>query len=58
MVTQMFYNGFRDEMRERFGYDSDEDAEQHYQELLKKDQMEKAKFSCDKCGFTSKSKQD
>ena len=28
MVTQMFYDGFRDEMREKFGYDSDEDAEE------------------------------
>ena len=56
MVTQMFYDGFRDEMRDRFGYDSDEDAEEHYQELLKKDLLEKLKYSCDKCVFASESK--
>ena len=56
MVTQMFYDGFRDEMRDRFGYDSDEDAEEHYQELLKKDTLEKVKYSCDKCVFSSESK--
>jgi predicted RNase H-like nuclease (RuvC/YqgF family) len=56
MVTQMFYDGFRDEMRDRFGYDSDEDAKEHYQELLKKDLLEKLKYSCDKCVFASESK--
>ena len=33
MVTQMFYDGFRDDMREKFGYDSDEDDERNYQAL-------------------------
>ena len=55
MVTQMFYDGFWDDMRDKFGYDYDEDAENHYQELLKKDQMEKENFSFDKCVFSSKS---
>ena len=54
LVTQMFYDGFRDEMRNKFGYDSDEDAEEHYQELLKKDQLEKENNSWDKCVFASK----
>ena len=55
MVTQMFYDGFRDEMREKFGYDSDEEAEKNWQEILKKDELEKLKFTCDKCEFASKS---
>ena len=55
MVTQMFYDGFRDEMKEKFGYDSDEEAEKNWQEILKKDELERNKFSCDKCAFASKS---
>ena len=55
MVTQMFYDGFRDEMREKFGYDSDEEAEKNWQEILKKDELEKFKFICDKCEFARKS---
>ena len=54
MVTQMFYDGFRDEMRNKFGYDSGEDAEEHWQELLKKDQLEQEQYSCDKCDFATK----
>ena len=50
----MFYKGFRDEMRDRFGYDSDEDAERNWQEILKKDQQEKGQFKYDKYDFTSK----
>jgi hypothetical protein len=38
-------------MREKFGYASDEEAE----EMLKKDELEKFKFICDKCDFASKS---
>jgi hypothetical protein len=55
MVTQMFYDGFRDERREKFGYDSDEEAEKNWQEVLKRDELEKSKFTCDKCEFGSKS---
>ena len=55
MVTTMFYDTFKDEMKDGFGYDSDEEAEQNWQEILKKEQLEKDKFSCDKCVFVSKS---
>ena len=55
MVTTMFYDMFKDEMKDRFGYDSDEEAEQNWQEILKKEQLEKDKLSCDKCVFVSKS---
>ena len=37
MVKTMFYDTFRDEMKDKFGYDSDEEAEKHWQEQLKKD---------------------
>ena len=47
MVTTMFYDTFRDEMKDKFGYDSDEEAEKNWQE--------KEEFSCDKCVFVSKS---
>ena len=50
----MFYDGFRDEMREKFGYDSDEDAEEHWQELLRKEKLAQEKYSCDKCDFATK----
>ena len=55
MVTRMIYDGFRDEMKEKFGYDLDEVAEKNWQEILKKDELERNKFSCDKCVFASKS---
>ena len=54
MVTRMNYDGFRDEMKEKFGYDSDEEAEKNWQEILKKRDLERNKISCDKCEFTSK----
>ena len=41
MVTTMFYDTFRDEMKDKFGYDSDEEAEKNWQEILKKDQTER-----------------
>ena len=37
MVKTMFYDTFRDEMKEKFGYDSDEEAEKNWQEILEKD---------------------
>ena len=42
-------------MKDRFGYDSDEEAEKIWQEILLKDQLEKDKFFCRKCVFVSKS---
>jgi hypothetical protein len=36
MMTRMFYDGFRDEMRNKLCYDSDEEAEKNWQEILKK----------------------
>jgi hypothetical protein len=35
--------------------DLDEEVENNYQELLRKDQLGKEKFSCDLCAFVSKS---
>ena len=55
MVKTMFYDTFRDEMKDKFGYDSDEEAEKNWQEILAKEQREKEEFSCDKCVFVSKS---
>jgi predicted RNase H-like nuclease (RuvC/YqgF family) len=50
LVTTMFYDTFRDEMKDKFGYDS----EKNWQEILKKEQLEKEKFSCINCVFASK----
>ena len=41
LVKTMFYDSFRDEMRDNFGYDSDEEDEKNWQEILKKDKLKK-----------------
>ena len=51
----MFYDTFKDEMRDKFGYDSDEEAERNWQEILRKEKLEKKKYSCEQCGFIGKS---
>ena len=53
MAKTMFYDTFKDEMKDRFGYDSDEEAEACYQQLIK-DQED---ISCDQCSFVAKNKQ-
>ena len=50
----MFYDLFKDEMKDKFGYDSDEEAERNWQEHLEKEKLEKDKFSCCQCIFISK----
>ena len=46
----MFYDTLKSDMKERFGYDSDEEAEIYYQNLLKEDE----KLTCDVCTFVGK----
>ena len=41
MVKTMFYDSFRDEMGYKFGYDSGEEDEKNWQEILKKDKLKK-----------------
>ena len=53
IVITMFYDTFKDEMKDIF--DSDEKAEKNWQVLLKKDQLEQDKFSCENFVFVSKS---
>ena len=38
----MFYDGFRDELKKRFGYESDEEAKKNWQEILKKANQKQA----------------
>ena len=45
----MIHDGLRDKMKDRFGYDSDEKAEEYYQEQLRKDQL-----TCEMCYFFGK----
>ena len=49
VVKTMFYDTFKDEMREKFGYDSDEEAERNWREVLEREN------SCDQCTFVGKS---
>ena len=42
-------------MHVKFGYDSDEEAKNNWQEILEKDKFKKEKYSCDQCVFVSKS---
>ena len=46
VVKNMIHDGLRDKMKDRFGYDSDEEAEEYYQEQLRKDQL-----TCEMCDF-------
>ena len=41
-------------MKDKFEYDSDEEAERNWQEYLERDRLEKEKLSCGKCDFVSK----
>ena len=55
MVKTTFYDIFKDEMKDRYGYDSDEEAEQNYQEMLERDRVEKVNYlKCEKCEYIGK----
>ena len=41
-------------MKDKFGFDSDQEAERNWQEHLEKDKLEKDKFSNCQCIFISK----
>ena len=49
-----FHELFRDEMKDKFGYDSDEEAERNWQEHLEREKLDQNKFSCGQCVFNSK----
>ena len=49
-----FHELFRDEMKDKFGYDSDEEAERNWQEHLERDKLDKNELSCGQCVFNSK----
>ena len=46
VVRVMLHDGLKHDMKERFAYDSEEEAEEYYQKLLKEDELK-----CEKCKF-------
>ena len=49
VVRVMLHDGLKHDMKERFGYDSEKEAEEYYQKLLKEDELK-----CEKCNFVGK----